>query len=256
MIMISIIVPVFNAGKYIEDTIQSVRSQTYKDWELILVDDYSSDNSADYIEKLAAEDERIRLIRNDRNEGAAMARNTGIEAAQGRYIAFLDADDIWAPDKLEEELAYMIETGAGFIFTSYHFGDENAVPTGKAVHVPATLTYRQALSRTVIFTSTVLIDTEKIGKELIRMPQIASEDTATWGIILKSGVVAHGLDKLLVIYRRPAKSLSSNKVNAVKRIWGLYRNVVGLNIIEAAWYFAGWAVRASRRRIVKDRKLS
>ena len=98
-------------------------------------------------------DGRIRLIRKSQNEGAAMARNTGIDAARGRYIAFLDADDLWAPEKLKEELAYMNEVGAGFVFTSYHFGDESAVPTGKAVHVPETLNYRQALSRTVIFTS-------------------------------------------------------------------------------------------------------
>ena len=253
--MISIIVPVYNAKKYIGETIQSVRGQTYTDWELILVDDCSPDGSADYIEKLLEEsgDGRIRLIRKSQNEGAAMARNTGLEVAQGRYIAFLDADDLWAPEKLEEELAYMNEVGAGFVFTSYHFGDESAVPTGKAVHVPETLNYRQALSRTVIFTSTVLIDTEKIGKELIRMPQIASEDTATWWRILKSGVMAHGLDKLLVIYRRPGKSLSSNKVKAVKRIWGLYRKVAGLDVAQSAWYLAGWAVRASWRRVVKDR---
>ena len=170
----------------------------------------------------------------------------------GPFIAFLDADDIWYPDKLEKELLFMKRHNAAFAFTAYEFGDTNAVPTGKAVHVPGELTYRKALSRTVIFTSTVLFDLEKIDKSLIEMPSIGSEDTATWWKILKAGYTAYGLDELLVIYRRPEGSLSSDKLVAVKRIWNLYRNVADLSIIQSLICMAGWAWRATARRLIKQ----
>lgn len=249
--MISIIVPVYNAREYIGQTMEMVRRQSYPDWELILVDDASPDGSAEVIKKALADqpDERIRLICKEKNEGAARARNTGISQANGRYLAYLDADDVWKTDKLEKELRFMQEKNAGFVFTAYEFGDEQARETGKIVHVPPTLCYREALSRTVIFTTTVLFDTEKIPKELIRMPEVASEDTATWWQILRNGYTAYGLDEVTAIYRRPAHSLSSNKMAAVKRIWNLYRNVEHLNFIQSARYFCFWAFRATLRRI-------
>ncbi|WP_026517403.1 glycosyltransferase family 2 protein [Butyrivibrio sp. MC2021] len=248
--MVSIIVPVYNAASYISKTIQMVGAQTYKDWELILVDDASTDGSADLIEKLiAAQGKRIKLIRKKVNGGPAAARNAGIGASSGRYIAFLDADDIWKPEKLEKQVAFMEKTGCAFSFHSYEFGDEEANPTGKIVHAPKKLTYRKALSRTVIFTTTVMFDTEKIDIEMIHMSQVPSEDTATWWRILKSGFVAYGMDENLAIYRRPKKSLSSNKLVAIQRIWFLYRNIADLSVPEALFYFGGWAVRATLRRI-------
>ena len=111
------------------------------------------------------------------------------------------------PDKLEKQIDFMERTGAAFSFHSYEFGDEAANPTGRIVHVPETIKYRQALSRTVIFTSTVMFDTEKIDMEIIHMPQVPSEDTATWWRILKSGITGYGLDENLTVYRRPGKSL-------------------------------------------------
>ena len=248
--MVSIVVPVYNAAKYIENTIDMVCNQTYKDWELILVDDASRDGSADIIEEyIKDQGKRIRLIRKETNAGAAAARNSGIDASAGRYIAFLDADDVWAADKLEKQIEFMEKTGAAFSFHSYEFGDERAKPTGKIVHVPETLNFRQALSRTVIFTTTVMFDTEKIDMEIIHMPMVPSEDTATWWRILKSGIVAYGLDENLAIYRRPPKSLSSNKLIALERIWFLYRNIADLSVLESLFYFGGWAVRATLRRL-------
>ena len=255
--VISIIVPVYKAENYIADTIRTVVQQTYTDWELLLVDDKSPDHSCEVIEK-TLEDlpgetaARIHLIRKEKNEGAARARNTGVDAAKGRYIAFLDADDLWDPRKLELSLSYMEKYHAGFVFTSYYFGDENAHPTGKRTRVPRTLTYEKALSRTVIFTSTVLIDTDIVAKNLCRMPDIGSEDTAAWWQILKSGVTAYGLDTPLAIYRRPAQSLSSNKGTAIKRIWNLYRNVARLSAAGSAWHLVQWAFRATFRRAIDD----
>ncbi len=258
--LVSIIVPVYNAAGYIEETIDSVIDQTYAAWELILVDDCSTDNSCELIgKKIAAfnkektcEDQSIVLLKNSANSGAAKTRNNGIDAAKGRFIAFLDADDIWHPDKLQNEILFMQKHDASFVFSGYEFGDENAVPTGKVVHVPKKLDYNAALSRTVIFTSTVLIDTDKIDRELCHMPEIGSEDTATWWNILDTGVIAYGLDQALVTYRRPAKSLSSNKNVAVKRIWNLYRKHAGLTPISAAIYLFLWAFRATYRRVVTD----
>ena len=270
--LISIVVPVYNAGEFIENTIRMVEAQTYENWELLLVDDCSSDNSRQVIRRYLAgrtegaalpqaepEQSReeksrvIRLIEKEKNQGAAMARNTGIDEARGRYLAFLDADDVWMPQKLEKELAFMKEKGAAFVFTAYEFGDEEARGTGRVVHAPERLTYRQALSRTVIFTTTVLFDTEKLcagaGRELLHMPAVGSEDTALWWKILRSGFDAYGLDEVLAIYRRPAGSLSSNKLKAIKRIWYLYRRQERLSLFCSAYNFVFWAFRATLRRI-------
>lgn len=249
--MISIVVPVYNAESYIKKTIEMVRIQTYTDWELILVDDASTDKSVKVIEEELAlqPDERIRLVKKEKNAGAANARNAGVDLAAGRYLAYLDADDVWMADKLEKELQFMQDREVGFVFTGYEFGDEEANGTGKIVHVPEQLTYRQALSRTVIFTTTVLFDTEVIPKELIRMPDVKSEDTATWWQILRSGYTAYGMDEVTAIYRRPASSLSSNKFEAMKRIWNLYRRVEKLGFFVSCYYFCFWAIRATLRRI-------
>lgn len=246
--LVSIIVPVYNAGAYIEETIDMVKAQTYENWELILVDDCSEDESRKKIEGRQEQD-RIRLIAKKSNEGAARARNTGIEAARGRYIAFLDADDVWAPEKLEKELAFMESRQAAFVFTAYEFGDEKARGTGRVVHVPPVLSYEKALSRTVIFTSTVLLDTQKTGRELIRMPEVKSEDTATWWKILKNGFTAYGLNEVLAVYRRPARSLSSNKLEAIRRIWNLYRKQEKLSLWYSVYNLFFWAVRATMRRL-------
>ncbi len=248
--LISIIVPVYNEGAYIRETISMVAAQTYGNWELLLVDDGSEDDSREKIrESMESGDARIRLIEKQQNEGAARARNTGIEASKGRYVAFLDADDLWMPDKLEKELAFMKEKQAAFVFTAYEFGDEDAKRTGKVVNVPPSLTYFKALSRTVIFTTTVMLDTERTGRELIRMPEVKSEDTATWWKILKNGFTAYGLNEVLAVYRRPARSLSSNKLEAIRRIWNLYRKQEKLSLWYSVYNLFFWAVRATMRRL-------
>lgn len=249
--MISIVVPVYNAAKYIEQTISMVQKQTYTDWELILVEDCSKDASREVLQKLVKEleDSRIHVIYKEKNEGAASARNTGLMAATGEYLAFLDADDIWKETKLEKELAFLQEKKAAFVFTSYEFGDEQGIGTGKFVHVPEKLSYKQALSRTVIFTSTTLFDLKKLDKSLLTMPEVPSEDSATWWQILRAGYMAYGYPEVTAIYRRPPKSLSSNKGKAIQRIWFLYRKVEKLPLLTSVVCFAGWAFRATLRRL-------
>lgn len=245
--LISIVVPVYNAAKCITDTVQSVRSQTLRNWELILVDDGSTDRSVEIMRAFA--NDNIKLICLEGSKSAALARNRGIREASGRYLAFLDADDLWSPDKLEKQIKFMRGQGAAFSFTGYEFADEQGIGVQKIVSVPAKLNYRAALKNTTIFTSTVMFDLSKIAKEDILMPNVASEDTATWWKILKKGYTAYGLDEALTLYRRGSGTLSSNKIIAVKRIWNLYRNVEHLSIPRSCYCFCFYAVRAVLRRI-------
>lgn len=252
MELISIIVPVYNVEKYIVETMDCVRAQTYSHWELLLVEDGGSDASAAVIEQYVQKngDERIRLIRQPSNMGAARARNRGLAEAKGRYIAYLDADDLWVPEKLERELTFMQEEDAAFVFTGYEFADENGKGTGRIVRVPEILTYQQALKNTTIFTTTVMFDTNKIDKALLEMPIIKSEDTALWWKVLRNGYVAHGLDENLVKYRRVGNSLSSNKIEALRRIWNLYRKAEGMSVLNSAWHFCFWVITTMKRRVL------
>lgn len=249
--LVSIIVPVYNVQKYIVETMDCVRAQTYSNWELLLVEDCSTDETVRVIEAYlqSTADERIRLIRQPANGGAAKARNTGLAQAKGRYIAYLDSDDLWEPEKLARQLAFMKEKDAAFGFTGYEFADENGQGLGKVVRVPETLNYKQALKNTTIFTTTVMFDTDKISKDLLDMPLVKSEDTALWWKVLRNGYMAYGLDENLVRYRRAGKSLSSNKLEAIRRIWHLYRKVEGLNLFRSMYNFCFWAARAVIRRV-------
>ena len=188
-------------------------------------------------------------IDNKNKKGAAGARNTGIEAATGRYIAFLDADDMWKSDKLSKQIAFMKEKEAAFSFTGYEFADENCKGLGRIVTVPDKLSYKEALKNTTIFTSTVIFDTEKLSKDDIMMPYVASEDTATWWKVLRKIDCAYGIDESLTLYRRMGDSLSSDKVEAVRRIWNLYRKTEHLNVFYSMYCFCFWAVRAVARRV-------
>lgn len=248
---VSIVVPVYHAENYIRETMDSVRAQTYKDWELLLVVDGREDPTIDVIEHYMKEKQeaRIRLLIQESNKGAALARNRGVQEAKGRYIAYLDADDLWKPEKLTRELAFLEKEQAAFVFTGYEFADESAVGLGKVVQVPKKLTYKEALKNTTIFTSTVLFDTEKIPKAMLEMPNMRSEDTALWWKVLRNGYDAYGLNENLVYYRRPAKSLSSNKLIAIQRIWNLYRKAERLSIPYSCYNFCFWAVRAVLRRV-------
>ena len=245
---VSIVVPVHNAEIFIKETINSVLAQTYQDFELLLVDDKSTDESVDIIKSI--KDKRIKLIELKDNSGAATARNTGIEEARGRYICFLDADDLWKENKLEKQLTFMKEKDCAFSFTSYEFADENGKPNGKVVHVPETINYKQALKNTTIWTSTVMFDMNKLTKKQIYMPNVRrGQDTATWWKVLKKIDCAYGQDEILAIYRRPKHSLSSNKLTALKRTWNLYRNVEKFGVLKSAFYFAFYLKNAVMRRV-------
>lgn len=245
--LVSIIVPVYNAERFIESTINNVLKQTHQTFELLLIDDMSTDNSYEIIKRV--NDKRIKYIKLEKKGLASGARNRGIKEAQGTFICFLDADDFWEDNKLEKQIKFMKEKNCAFSFTGYEFTKENGNKTNKKVYVPNELTYKKALKNTTIFTSTVMFDTSKINKDDIYMPNIKSEDTACWWNILKKGYKAYGLNEILVYYRRSEGTLSSNKIEAIKRIWNLYRNQEKLNLIYSLYDFIFYAFNAVKRRI-------
>jgi teichuronic acid biosynthesis glycosyltransferase TuaG len=246
--LISIIIPVYNAEKFINETINTVLNQSYDNWELLLVNDCSTDNSIEIIKK--CNDKRIKLINNDKNSGAAITRNNGIKNSNGRYICFLDADDLWEKDKLEKQINFMKQNDCAFSFTVYEFANFNGIPNGKKVFVPSKISYRQALKNTTIWTSTVMFDMNKLTKEDIYMPNVRrGQDTATWWKVLKKIDYAYGLNEILSYYRRTNESLSSNKITSLKRTWNLYRNVEHLNIFYSIYCFMFYCFNAVRRRI-------
>lgn len=245
--LVSVIVPVYNAEKFIRETVNTVLQQSYENWELILVDDCSCDNSVNIIKGYVSH--KIKLIESKQNSGPAITRNIGINSSKGRFIAFLDADDLWAKDKLQKQINFMVKNNYSFTFTGYEYASEDGVGIGKTVKVPKFLDYNRALKNTTIFTSTVILDKSKLPEELINMLNVKSEDTATWWKILKSDNIAYGLNEYLSIYRRSAKTLSSNKLVAIKRTWNLYRKIEGLSIVESTYNFIFYLSNAIRRRI-------
>lgn len=248
--LVSIIIPVYNASRFLEETINSIQEQTYSNWEAIFIDDCSSDNSYDIIKQYQKNDKRIKVIKNKINNGVAISRNNGIDYAKGEYLCFLDADDKWHPKKLEKQINFMQELNCEFSFTGYQFANEKCNPNGKIVSVPNKINYKQALKNTTIWTSTVMFDMGKLTKDDIYMPNIKrGQDTATWWKVLKKIEYAYGLNEVLSYYRRTNNSLSANKLTALKRTWNLYRNVEHLNILSSFYNFCWYCFNAVRRRV-------
>lgn len=245
---VSIITPAYNASKYIDQTIKSVISQTYKDWELLIVDDLSTDNTCEIVERESAKDNRIRLIRHDHNQGPAQARNSALRHASGRWIAFLDSDDLWLPTKLETQLAFHLSKKSQISFTEYRRISADNMSTGQLIKVPEILTYTDLLSNTAIATSTVLIDRNLTGT--FEMKQIYYDDFGCWLQLLRPGGFAAGLQEDLMRYRVLGGSVSRNKWRSAKEVWKTYRTVENLNILRSTWHFSHYCLNA----LVKYRK--
>ena len=246
--LVSVIIPVYNKQEFIEDTIKSVLMQTYENLEIILVDDASTDNSVKIIEKYLRKN--IKLIKLKENLGVAIARNTAIEKARGKYIALLDADDMWKKDKLEKKISFAEKNHYDFTFTGYERITEDGNRIKKVVQVPETINYKQALKNTIIATSGVVLNVESLGKDLIKMPNVRrGQDTATWWKILRSGVEAYGLNENLHQYRKNKNSLSRGKITSLKRTWNIYRNVENISFTKTCYYFPFYMFNAIKRRL-------
>lgn len=243
--LVSIITPSYNAEKYLSETIDSVLSQSYKNWEMIIVDDVSFDKTVSIIEDYVQRDNRIKLIKLKENGGAAVARNTAIEAAKGRYIAFLDSDDKWLSDKLERQIGFMQEHDVALSYSAYQKIDENGNAVGQ-VGVPDKVSYNDLLKVCSIGCLTVMYDVEKLGK--VYMPLIRKrQDLGLWLRILKIIPYAYASPGILAQYRVRSDSISANKWSAAHYTWKLYREVEKLGFIKAIYYFSHYAVNGVLR---------
>jgi len=244
--LVSIVTPVYNAQATLQTTINSVKAQTYKEWELILVNDASSDQSADLIKAAMAKDRRIKTITLTTNAGAARARNLALDSARGQYIAFLDSDDAWDSTKLEKQLAFMRDKAVAFTFTAYR------TTKGRIVKAEPTVDYRHLIVNNTIGCLTVLIDRKMTGD--FKMPDYRKgQDHLTWLSLMKQGHMAYGLNEVLATYTEGnTGSLSGNKWKAAKRQWFNYRKALGLGFFQSAVYFIQYAFTAIRKHGLKS----
>ena len=246
--LVSIITPSYNSSKFIEECVNSVVSQTYNNWELLIVDDCSDDNSKELLLDLEKKDERIRVTFLDNNIGAAKARNISIRNAKGRYIAFLDSDDMWEKSKLEKQIKFMEKEGIAFSFTKYTPISEDGSVSFPEIKVPSKIDYFAYLKNTIIGCLTVVIDKKKVGD--FEMPIIkSSHDMALWLLIMKRGFDAYGLNESLAKYRIVSVSNTANKWRAAKDVWKVYRQFEKLSFFYSIWCFLNYAFNAIIRRI-------
>ncbi|WP_241908319.1 glycosyltransferase family 2 protein [Vibrio breoganii] len=244
--MISIITATFNSAKEIEDTYQSICNQTFTDWEWLVTDDFSSDSTVEILKKIEEKDSRVKVYSSHFNSGAAVARNNSISRAQGKYIAFLDSDDIWVPDKLYFQYNYMEDTDCNFSFTAYELINETGESLGKSVDTLQTmpLTYGDMLrKKATLGCSTVMLRRE--GVPDLEMPLIRTgQDYALWLKILKSGEKAFPINQVLTKYRILPNSISRNKFKKAKRQWQIYRQLERLSLFDTVISFCFYAYRA------------
>lgn len=233
--LVSIITPVHNSEEFIEECLNSVLSQTYPTWELLLVDDCSTDNSATIIQEHANKDPRIKYFRLEENSGAGVARNKAIAESKGNFIAFLDSDDLWLPEKLEKQLSFMQSNKYPFTFTSYNKINEEGEKLVGIVKAKKKIAYKKALYKNPIGCLTVMYDVSFFGKQF--MPSIRKrQDYALWLKLLKK-TNAHGLQEPLSSYRVRNNSISANKWSLLKYEWKIYREEENLSILKSLFYF-------------------
>ncbi|MED9243728.1 glycosyltransferase family 2 protein, partial [Escherichia marmotae] len=242
---VSIIMPSFNSEKTIQDAIESVRMQTYSNWELIISDDNSSDSTVEIVEKNALDDPRIILIQHSENRGAGFSRNDAISRARGKYIAFLDSDDIWHEKKLEIQIHFMSERKLALSYTQYQKIDMEGIK-GKIIIPPSVTSYSELLKSNVIGCLTAVYDQEILGK--MYMPLIRKrQDMALWLDILKKTDFAYCVPEVLAFYREGHNSLSSNKIKILSSQWKFYREHLEFGMLKSTYYFSFYVFKALKK---------
>lgn len=242
---VSIISPVYNSEKFLVEMIESVIAQTYSDWELIFIDDCSTDGSVALIENHLKNEPRLRLIKLKQNIGAASARNLGIRSASGRFIAFLDSDDMWLPHKLERQITFMQKHNHPFSFTSYYRIDAEGNELIQ-VGVPSKITYQDLLKTCYIGCLTVVYDTAFFGKR--EMPEIKiAHDYALWLQLIKEVKEFCGLSEPLAKYRVHSCSISAKKIEVAKYNWYIYRNLEKQSVVKSSYHFGHYAFKGFLR---------
>lgn len=229
--LVSVIMPAYNAEAFIKEAIDSVRSQTITEWELLVIDDCSADDTCRIIEEISSADNRVKLLVNERNMGAAGSRNRGLDIFRGQYVALLDSDDYWYPQMLEKMLARAEETKADIIYCSYELVDEQNKKVCNDFLVPETTSFRESIVRSVITCSTVLVTGELARNN--RFPvNMYHEDIAMWFQILRDGGTARGVTDVLAAYRQRSDSKTANKLKSAGRRWIIYRKHLKMPIID------------------------
>lgn len=233
--LVSIIVPTYNVENYIAQTIECVLAQTFTNWELVITDDCSTDSTVEIIKRYIQQDKRIRLFILPQNSGAAFARNHSIENANGRYIAFLDSDDWWYPEKLAKQMDFIQKTNCEFCFTAFEYADKDLNITGVS-HKPKKITYRDIKLGCNIGTPGVVYDTKRIGK--MYMPNMkVSEDWALWIKIIEKTRVAYSINEPLWKYRILSNSLSRNKIRLIRNNIGVYHKILNYSTVKSILVF-------------------
>ncbi len=244
--IVSVITPVYNAARYLRQTVESAALQTYKKMEIVLVDDCSTDNSAEIIGELKKQYPNIVYYRQPKNMGAGVARNTALELATGRYVAFLDADDIWKKNKITRQIKLMKAKNAPMSYTAIEMIDEKGKVIKPKRKVKKSVNYKFLLHNTMIATSTVIVDRNKMGN--FQMPiRRGGQDYATWLKLLRDGSTAVGIDEALEQYRVAAGSLSSNKFKSIKQVWEIQTQDEKINKVVALWHILCFTVNALKK---------
>ena len=239
--LVSIITPTYNCGCFIAETIESVLKQTYKNWELLIVDDCSTDNTSQIVKYYVEKDSRIKYFKLTENMGAAITRNIAMEYAQGEFIAFLDSDDLWDERKLELQIKFMNENSYNFTCTQYEQIDESGKCLNNVIKTKKKTNYNGVLLTCPIGNSTVIYNAKILGK--FEVPDIRKRnDDALWLQILKKEKYIYGLDTTLMKYRIRENSISSNKISLIKYHWILYREIEHLSIIRSAFHIGVWGI--------------
>jgi len=247
MSKVSIITPAYNAVSYLEETVRSVQAQTFTDWEMVIVDDCSTDGTYELAQKLAERDARIKVGKNIENSGVAVTRNNALDMATGDYIAFLDSDDLWLPDKLSKQIEFMENGGYAISYTAYQKFDSHTGKKGKVMRAPLTMTAKQIYGDTSIGCLTVMVNRKMVGS--FYMPRLKHmEDNITWQEILMRGYVAHMLDEVLALYREGnSLSLTGSKKKAAKEQWLVYREYYNFSFIKSLFYFTRYVKNALKK---------
>lgn len=241
--LVSIITPCHNSTSFIESTIKSVLSQTYSEWELLIVDDCSTDDSDVLIKKYCAIDNRIKYFKTEKSSGSPVKpRNIAIENAKGRYIAFLDSDDVWLPNKLKEQLRLFNNEEVAIVYSNYEKIKENGERNNRIIKAPTEVDYQNLLKGNIIGNLTGIYDSQKVGK--IYCQNIHHEDYILWLSILKKGFIAKNTNTVTALYRVRENSVSSNKLKVLSWQWNILRNVEKLPLYKSIIYFISYAIKA------------
>lgn len=245
--LVSIIMPAYNSQRFIGETIQSVLEQTYQDWELLITDDCSTDEVELVVASYAKLDSRVKYFKLKENSGPAVARNNSIANAKGRFLAFLDSDDLWVPEKLKTQLDFMHAEKCDFTYTYYQRIKEDGVRYNYINECPDSLNYNQLLKNTAISTLTVVVDRMKY-KEVLMKKGWGYDDYVLWLDLLKQGGKAVCIPKPLAFYRVVESSVSSKKVRATKWVWRILREHENINVVKSSYYISCFCINAFLKR--------